>query len=73
MKHKWRVALMTLLFLVVVVLAGDWVLTSWLGQAAAADATGWPSKVIGPPCLTIARERHIPQDLANHTCEAIKE
>ena len=33
----------------------------------------WPSQIVGPSCLQIAAERAIPQDLAQHTCDAIRE
>ena len=33
----------------------------------------WPSQIVGPSCMQITAERAIPQDLAQHTCDAIRE
>jgi hypothetical protein len=65
------VILVLILLLVVVVVAGNWMLTM-VPSSDMGQSDQWPSKVVGPSCQQIARERHIPQDLADHTCEAIK-
>jgi len=70
-KRKGRVTLAVLLAVVIAVLAGDYMLT--MTPAGDTGEIGqWPSKVEGPSCQAIARERHIPADLADHTCEAIR-
>ena len=71
MKRKGRVTLVLLLIIAGVFIAGDWMLTM-LPASEGAQSDDWPSKIVGPSCLTIAQERHIPVDLAQHTCEAIK-
>ncbi len=72
MKRKGRITLVLLLVLVLAFAAGDWMLTMVPASDAAVGSDDWPSKVVGPTCQQIARERRIPQDLADHTCEAIK-
>jgi hypothetical protein len=70
-KRKGRVTLVVLLIIALVIVSGYGVITM-VPNSDVGQSDDWPSKVVGPSCMTIARERHIPPDLAEHTCEAIK-
>jgi hypothetical protein len=70
LKSRWRSLLGTLCVLVAVLVVGNRLLP---GSLAGANTTDWPSKIVGPSCRSVALERHIPTDLAEHTCEAIRE
>lgn len=78
LNSKWARWVGTACGLLIALLVVIWLMGFWPFNArSTAGVVGWdqiwPSQIVGPSCMQIAAERHIPQDLADHTCEAIRE